>query len=187
MGLISHFPAHCAIVYLRGFASHCVTTHSFWSREAEVILQTAIIFKGLDGGGDDAKQDREAHTKKCLSDKLEIPWRPVLWHGYTITDTFPKQWLWWVPLDNLPEKKSEKQGVTYLCVHTGLLGHLLRAEIPQNSIGGKLHKFVGTSLGAQVNGRLGPPLLCPPIFGEAGYFNYLSFVHVKRERGLWLQ
>lgn len=31
------------------------------------------------------------------------------------------------------------------------------------------------SLGAQVNGRLGPPLLCLPIFGEAGYFNCLSF------------
>lgn len=70
MGLISHFPAHCAIVYLRGFALHCVTTHSFWSHEAEVILQTAIVFKGLDGGGDDAKQDREAHTKKQTSWKF---------------------------------------------------------------------------------------------------------------------
>ena len=41
MGLISHFPAHCVVIYLRGFVSLGVTTHSSWSRGAEVILQTA--------------------------------------------------------------------------------------------------------------------------------------------------
>lgn len=36
----------------------------------------------------------------------------------------------------------------YLCVCTGLSGHLLRAEIPQNGAGGKFHKLTGTSVGS---------------------------------------
>lgn len=32
---------------------------------------------------------------------LEIPWGPVLRHGYTFADMFSKQWVWWVPLAHL--------------------------------------------------------------------------------------
>lgn len=59
---------------------------------------------------------------------LEIPWGPVLRQGYGIAGTFAKQWVRWVPLAHLAQTSPAKQG----CVCTGLPGHSLRAEIPQN-------------------------------------------------------
>lgn len=105
-------------------------------------------FKDLMKGDDDARQDSEAQTKKHLSDKLEISLETslVTWlhHHRHFSKTVAMMGASW----QFAWEKSEKQGVTYLHVHTGLLGHLLRAEIPQNRIGGKLHKFVGTSAGS---------------------------------------